>query len=211
RAGSALRTELGVRREERVVLLMLDGPEMIYTFFGAIKIGAVPIPTNTLWTTEDYKHVLRDSGARVVVVSGSLWTRVADAARASPTIQHVVMIGEEATETIHQATDFESLVNRGSPVLQGEPTNRGGPAFWLPSSGSTGRPKGCVHLQHDMSVCADAYARGVLGIHARDRFFSVAKLFFAYGLGNSMYFPLAVGATSILWPGPVTPPQVYEL
>lgn len=211
RAGSALRTELGVRREERVVLLMLDVPEMIYTFFGAIKIGAVPVPTNTLWTTEDYTHVLRDSGARVVVVSDSLWTRVADAVHASPTIQHVVMIGDEATQDIHQATNFEALADRGSPTLEAAPTNRDAPAFWLYSSGSTGRPKGCVHLQHDMSVCADAYARGVLGIHERDRCFSVAKLFFAYGLGNSMYFPLAVGATSILWPGPVAPPHVYEL
>ena len=211
RLGSALRNELGVRREERVVLLMLDVPEMIYTFFGAIKIGAVPIPTNTLWTTEDYKHVLMDSGARVIVVSGSLWPRVADAIRTSRTIQHVVVAGEKAVDPVREPTDFDALVDRGSPVLDAEPTNRDAPAFWLYSSGSTGRPKGCVHLQHDMSVCADAYARGVLGIHERDRCFSVAKLFFAYGLGNGMYFPFAVGATSILWPGAVSPPQVYEV
>src|SRR5262245_28223943 len=110
RLGSALRNELGVRREERVVLLMLDVPEMIYTFFGAIKIGAVPIPTNTLWTTEDYKHVLIDSGARVIVVSGPLWTRVADAVRACPTIQHVVVVDREA-EAVPEATDFQTLVD----------------------------------------------------------------------------------------------------
>ena len=210
-AGSALRTELGVRREERVVLLTLDGPEMIYAFFGTIKIGAVPIPTNTLWTTEDYKHVLTDSGARVIIVSASLWTRVADAVRASPTIEHVVVVGRETAEPVAAATDFEALLDRGSPTLEAAATSRDAPAFWLYSSGSTGRPKGCVHLQHDMSVCAEAYARGVLGIHERDRCFSVAKLFFAYGLGNSMYFPFAVGATSILWAGPVTPPHIYEL
>src|SRR6185436_20828021 len=100
RAGSALRTELGVRREERVVLLMLDVPEMIYAFFGTIKIGAVPIPTNTLWTTEDYKHVLTDSGARVIIVSASLWTRVGDALRASPIIEHVVVVGRDAAEPV---------------------------------------------------------------------------------------------------------------
>jgi len=211
RAGWALRTELGVRREERVVLLTLDVPEMIYAFFGTIKIGAVPIPTNTLWTTEDYKHVLTDSGARVIIVSASLWTRVADAVHASPTIEHVVVVGQEAAEAVGDAVDFEALLECGSTTLAAEPTNRDAPAFWLYSSGSTGRPKGCVHLQHDMSVCAEAYARGVLGIHQRDRCFSVAKLFFAYGLGNSMYFPFAIGATSILWPGPVTPSHIYEV
>ena len=208
RVGLALRDELGVRPEERVVLLMLDVPEMIYTFFGAIKIGAVPIPTNTLWTADDYRHVLRDSGARVVVLSGSLWPRVADALRDCPTKRHVAIVGEDRSEA---GIAFDTLVGRGSATLAAESTSPDAPAFWLYSSGSTGRPKACVHLQHDMVVCADAYARGVLGICERDRCFSVAKLFFAYGLGNSMYFPFAVGATSILWPGSVSPPLVYEL
>src|SRR5262249_44271523 len=203
RVGSALQDELGVRREERVMLLMLDVPEMIYTFLGAIKIGAVPVPTNTLWTAADYEYVLNDSGARVVVVSAPLYARVADALRACQTIRHVVVASEDGHDG---AIGFEALVERAAAVLEAAPTNRDAPAFWLYSSGSTGRPKGCVHLQHDMVVCADAYARGVLGIHQRDRCFSVAKLFFAYGLGNSMYFPFAVGATSILWPGAVTPP-----
>jgi benzoate-CoA ligase len=187
---------------------MLDVPEMIYTFFGAIKIGAVPVPTNTLWTADDYRHVLKDSSARVVVVSGSLWPRVADAVRDAPALRHVVVAGEDANDA---GLRFDSLVNRASAALTPEPTSLDAPAFWLYSSGSTGRPKACVHLQHDMSVCAEAYARGVLGIHPRDRCLSVAKLFFAYGLGNSMYFPFAVGATSILWPGPVAPPLIYEL
>jgi len=208
RVGSALRDELGVRPEERVVLLTLDVPEMIYTFFGAIKIGAVPIPTNTLWTADDYRYVLRDSGARVIVLSGSLWARVADAVRDSSAIRHVVIVGEEES---HAGIRFDTLVGRGQATLAAEPTSPDAPAFWLYSSGSTGRPKACVHLQHDMVICADAYARGVLGIGERDRCFSVAKLFFAYGLGNSMYFPFAVGATSILWPGPVAPQLVYEL
>ena len=90
-------------------------------------------------------------------------------------------------------------------------THKDAPCFWLYSSGSTGQPKACVHLQHDMRVCAETYARSVLQIGPADRCFSVAKLFFAYGLGNAMYFPLAVGATAILHPGPVTPPVVYAL
>jgi benzoate-CoA ligase len=208
RVGSALRDELGVRPEERVMLLMLDGPEFIYSFFGAIKIGAVPVPTNTLWTPEDCEYVLADSGARVVIVSAPLHARIAGLGRTCPTLQHVVIVGADNDDG---AVGFDALVGRASPTLNAAPTHEDAVAFFLYSSGSTGRPKGCVHLQHDMSVCADAYARGVLAITRADRCFSVAKLFFAYGLGNSMYFPFAVGATSILWPGPATPPVVYDV
>jgi benzoate-CoA ligase len=123
-------------------------------------------------------------------------------------VRQVVVVGSAAG---HGTVDFDSLLGCGSPDLDAEPTSRDASAFWLYSSGSTGRPKGCVHLQHDMLVCADAYARGVLGIDASDRCFSVAKLFFAYGLGNAMYFPLAVGATAILWPGAPAPAVVFDL
>jgi benzoate-CoA ligase family protein len=208
RVGSALKNELGVRPEERVLLLMLDCPEMVFAFFGAIKIGAVPIPTNTLWTSADCEFALRDSGAVVAFVSATLFSRVAEVAPRCPRLRHIVVVGGRGD---CPALDFDALIGRASPQLAAEPTGCDAPAFWLYSSGSTGQPKGCVHLQHDMRVCAEAYARGVLGIEASDRCFSVAKLFFAYGLGNAMYFPLAVGATSILWPGPVTPPVVYDL
>ena len=187
---------------------MLDGPEMVFAFFGAIKIGAVPIPTNTLWTPSDYEFLLRDSRAAVVVVNAALLPRIADVIPRCPWVRHVVVVGESGDDG---TIDFDTLIGRASPELAAEPTHTDSPAFWLYSSGSTGRPKACVHLQHDMTVCAENYARGVLGIEATDRCFSVAKLFFAYGLGNAMYFPLAVGATSILWPGPVTPPLVYDL
>lgn len=207
RVGSALRHELGVRPEERVVLLMLDSPEMVYSFFGAIKIGAVPIPTNTLWTTADYEYVLNDSRARVIVVSASLRPRVADALPRCPSVQHVVVADAGDDE---KGIAFDSLIKMASPELTAEPTSRDAPAFWLYSSGSTGRPKACVHLQHDMVVCAGNYARGVLGIRSMDRCFSVARLFFAYGLGNAMYFPFSVGATSILSPGPTNPQAVYD-
>ena len=208
RAGSALKNELGVRPEERVLLLMLDCPEMVFAFFGAIKIGAIPIPTNTLWTSADCEFALRDSGAVVAIVSAALYPRLAEVAPRCPRLRHSCWsVGQGDCP----ALEFDALIGSRLAAAPAEPTGRDAPAFWLYSSGSTGQPKGCVHLQHDMRVCAEAYARGVLGIEASDRCFSVAKLFFAYGLGNAMYFPLAVGATSILWPGAVTPPVVYDL
>jgi benzoate-CoA ligase len=208
RTGSALRTELAVRPEERILLLMLDEPEMVFAFFGAIKIGAVPIPTNSMWTAADYEFLLRDSRAAVVIVSAALYSRIVDVLPKCRWVRHIVVVGD--VSDAHTIT-FNALTGAASPMLEAEPAGRDAPAFWLYSSGSTGRPKACVHLQHDMEVCAETYARDVLGIDHTDRCYSVAKLFFAYGLGNAMYFPLAVGATSILWPGAVTAPLVYDV
>jgi benzoate-CoA ligase family protein len=200
RFGTALRDRLDVRPEERVVLLLLDTPAFHVAFFGAIKIGAVPIPTNTLWKPADYRHVLNDSRARVAIVSEELLPKLEAIDRADvPSLRHIVVAG----------APLDDLLARGSADLEAEPTSRDAPAFWLYSSGSTGAPKGCVHLQHDMVVCAELFAKGVLGIAAHDRSFSVAKLFFAYGLGNAGYFPLAVGATAILMPGPPSPASVF--
>jgi benzoate-CoA ligase len=207
RAGSALR-DLGIRPEERVLLLMLDMPEMIFSFFGAIKIGAVPIPTNTVWTSEDYEFVLRDSRAAVLIVSGELYPRIAEVAPRCASVRHVMVTGGVAGGA---ALDFDAVLGRASRTLEPEDTSEDAPAFWLYSSGSTGKPKACVHLQHDMCVCSDTYGRHVLEITSRDRCFSVAKLFFAYGLGNAMYLPFAVGATTVLWPGSVAPGNVYEV
>ena len=204
RCGNALR-DIGVRPEDRVLLLLLDGPEFVYGFFGAIKIGAVPVPLNTLWKPADYQFVIRDSRAAVLIVSAELLPsieRIPGADRRQ--LRHIIVAGGAA----HQLT-FDVFESQRSAELEAEPTSRDAPAFWLYSSGSTGAPKGCVHLQHDMVVCAELFGKGVLGIGAADRTFSVAKLFFAYGLGNALYFPFAVGATTILWPGPPTPANVY--
>jgi benzoate-CoA ligase family protein len=206
--GSALRDALDVRCEERVLLLLLDGPAFAYAFFGAIKIGAVPVPLNTLSKPTDYQFVVRDTRARVAVVSETLLPQIekmsADARRQ---LSHVVVVGDDPRGNRR----FADLLAEGSDALEPEPLHRDAPAFWLYSSGSTGAPKGCVHLQHDMVVCAELFAKGVLGITERDRTFSVAKLFFAYGLGNALYFPLSVGATTILWPGVPTAANVYEV
>jgi benzoate-CoA ligase family protein len=208
RVGSALRDVLDVRLEERVVLLLLDCPEFAYSFFGAMKIGAVPVPTNTLFKAADYEYILNDSRARVAIVSEALLPQLQAIPAANLRyLREVVVVGNAPSG----ARAFSSLLEEGSAELEAEPTSKDDAAFWLYSSGSTGFPKGCVHLHHDMLVCTDFYGRGVLGITERDRCFSVAKLFFAYGLGNALYFPFGVGATTILWSGPPTPANVFSI
>ena len=208
RFGSALRGQLQVRPEERVLLLLTDGPEFAYAFFGAMKIGAIAVPVNTLLKEADYRYLLEDTRGVVLVVSEALLPQIARLQLAGRRLRHIVVVGQSNQP---EWLSFDDLLAAGSPDLAAEPTSRDEPAFWLYSSGSTGRPKGCVHLHHDMAVCAELFGKGILGITETDRTFSVAKLFFAYGLGNALYFPLSVGATTILWAGPPAAPHVYEV
>jgi benzoate-CoA ligase family protein len=208
RFGNALKSALEVGIEERVMLLLLDCPEYAYSFFGTIKAGAVPIPTSTLFKPPDYEYLLNDSRAAVVVVSEALLPQLDAIPRERLRYLREVVVVGSAPAGCHA---FDDLLRGASPNLEAEPTSKDDTAFWLYSSGSTGSPKGCVHLHHDMVVCTELYARGVLGITEHDRCFSVAKLFFAYGLGNALYFPFAVGATTILFPGPPTAPNVFEI
>ncbi len=208
RLGTALR-RLGVRGEQRVLLLLHDGPEFVYAFFGAIKIGAVPVPLNTLWKAADYEHVIRDSRAAALIVSDALLPAIEAIPLATRrALGHIIVVGDGSS---HAYTSYRAWVRDGEDTLDAEATHRDAPAFWLYSSGSTGAPKGCIHLQHDMMVCAQLFGQGILGIRQNDRTFSVAKLFFAYGLGNALYFPFSVGATTVLWPGPPTPSHVYAV
>jgi benzoate-CoA ligase family protein len=231
RAGNAL-LDLGVRPEERVLLILLDTPDFLYCFFGAIKIGAVAVPVNTLAKPQDYEYMLNDSRARTVIVSAPLlplleaipgeklrYLRqivVASDFMEGLSLQHPS--ARSASENVAARTDstapfpvrsLKSLMESSSSNLEPAATCKDEPAFWLYSSGSTGPSKGCVHLHHDMVVCSEAYAKGVLQMNESDRCFSVARLFFAYGLGNAGYYPLSCGATTILDPIRPAPANVY--
>ena len=198
-----------MRPEERVFLLLLDTPEFAASFFGAIKIGAVPVPVNTLLKPADYEFLLNNCRARVVIASDSLFPNLQaiPRERLRDIEKFIVVGGPERPGTL----SFESWIRDSSINLDAARTSKDDAAFWLYSSGSTGRPKACVHLQHDMVVCAERYAKAILNATESDRFFSVAKLFFAYGLGNGLYFSLAVGATSILLPGPPKPQSIFDV
>lgn len=225
RAGNAL-LELGVRPEERVMLLLLDTPEFLYSFFGAIKIGAVAVPVNTLAKPQDYAYMLDDSRARTAIVSEALLPCLTSIPRDQLRYLQRVVVAEGPAEFTTSRTAFspsiapqnlasqniyslKAIMETSSPKLDAAPTSKDEPAFWLYSSGSTGPSKGCVHLHHDMVVCTELYASGILKIQESDRCFSVARLFFAYGLGNAGYFPLGCGATTILNPARPTPSTIY--
>ena len=206
RTGNAL-LELGVQMEDRVLVLCLDTPEFLGGFWGAIKIGAIPIPVNTLMRSEDYLYFLQDSRAKAAVISAPLLAEAGPVLARAPRLRHVLVAG--GTPGPHLS--YESVVGKASPRLEAADTSRDDAAFWLYSSGSTGRPKGAVHLHHDMVVCYETYAAQVLRLRADDKVFSAAKLFFAYGLGNAGYFPMGAGAQSVLHPHRPTPDGVFEI
>jgi len=205
RFGNAL-LELGVRMEERVALLLPDSPPWAYVFFGAMKIGAVAVPFNTMLSSRDYEYLLNDSRTRVLVVHGSLADRIEPLHGHLPYLQHVIVVDGQADGQLC----FDQVLSRASSRLQPADTSKDDMAFWLYSSGTTGFPKGAMHLHHDMLVAADTYARDTIGLRDSDVSFSVAKLFFAYGLGNGLYFPLRTGGTTVLLPDRPLPEKVFQ-
>jgi benzoate-CoA ligase len=205
RAANAL-TELGLGIDDRLMLCHLDTVDWVAVFLGAIKAGIVPIAVNTLLTASDYEFMLNDSRAKALVVSGELWPQFAPILDRCPHVKHVVISGANAQDRPR----LQDLLARAGTSFATAPTSCDDPCFWLYSSGSTGTPKGTVHIQTSMLYTAELYGRPVLGIRTDDVAFSAAKLFFAYGLGNSLSFPLAVGATTVLMAERPTPASVFK-
>jgi benzoate-CoA ligase family protein len=193
RAGNALK-EAGLQPEQRVALLLPDGAEFVAAFIGAMKIGAVPVPMNTFARPADLQMIIADSRARALVAHAALVDSF-ETTRGSQVSTVLVVGGDDDRRS------FGEAMRRASTVLQAFPTGVDEPCYWLYSSGTTGRPKGVVHLHGDMLACVAPYAEEVLSIEPDDSTFSVARLFFSYGLVNSLFLPLLAGATAVLTPG----------
>jgi len=211
KTGNALR-RLGVRPEERVLLVALDSPAFVYNFWGALKIGAVPVPVNTALRSEDYAYLLDDSRATTLIVSAELWPTVAPVVQ-SRSIQTIIVGSAQEQEVSGLSgldfLDFSEWMASEAPDLDPEPTHRDDAAFWLYSSGSTGTPKGAVHQHRNLVYCSDTYARAILAIGPDDVTLAAPRLFFAYGLGGGLNFSLRVGATAALVSERPTPDGMF--
>jgi len=224
RMGNALRG-LGVGLEDRVLLLLLDTPEFVASFFGAIRLGAVPVPVNTNMKPQDYEYFLNDSRAVAAIVSEPLLGQIEPVRNNLHFLQHLLVAGGAGSQPASVQGDdagfrgqdarathnLDELLAKADTRCELALTSKDDVCFWLYSSGTTGFPKGAVHLQHDAICSTDTYAKDVLGVSPDDRLFSVAKLFFAYGLGNALNFPFRFGATSILHPGRPDPASIFDV
>ena len=199
---------LGLRREDRAVMIMLDTVDWPVAFLGAIRAGIVAVPLNTLLPAEQYAYMLADSRARVLFVSAALLPTVEPILPGLPELEHVVVVDGKPGVGQHE---FASLLAQQGDQFETAATSADEPAFWLYSSGSTGMPKGTKHVHSSPMATAELYAKGVLGIREDDVCLSAAKLFFAYGLGNALSFPMSVGATTILNPDRPTPALMFDM
>ncbi|NOU05467.1 MAG: AMP-binding protein, partial [Hyphomicrobiaceae bacterium] len=202
-----LLTTYAIPRESRIALLMLDTIDYPPAFFGAIKAGVIPVLLNTLLTTEHYGYILADSRATALVVSAPLLDTIKPLLGQLPFLKHIFVSGGPTPPFALSLTD--ELAHQRSTFIAAD-THPDETAFWLYSSGSTGMPKGTRHVHASLMQTARLYGQGILGIREHDIVYSAAKIFFAYGLGNALSFPLSVGATTILLPDRPTPDAVFR-
>ncbi len=200
----------GIHREERVLLLMHDCNDWPVSFLGAIYAGIVPVAVNTLLTADDYAYMLQHSRAQAVLVSGALLPVLRQAFAQGDHEVKTVIVSHPAGPLDQGMTALDALVERHAPLAAPAGTGPDDPGFWLYSSGSTGRPKGVLHSQANPYWTAELYARPILGLGEQDICFSAAKLYFAYGLGNALSFPLSVGATVVLMAERPTPEATFR-
>ncbi|MFC5995193.1 benzoate-CoA ligase family protein [Pseudonocardia hispaniensis] len=205
---------IGVRPEERVLLCMVDDVELFTGILAAMYLGAIAVPSSTMLTGPELGTLVRDSRARVLLGSHQFTEVVHTAATDAPDLRHVVLTGSPGSGTVGGVTEltWRQLLDAGagSPLTAPYHTWAESPALWLYTSGTTGTPKGAMHRHHDIRYVAETYAQQVLGIGPDDVCLSVAKLFFAYGIGNSMFFPLSVGASVLLEPSRPNPALYAE-
>lgn len=206
RLGQALLAR-DVQMEQRVLLALPDRPEFAEAFWGAMKIGAVPVPVGDALPADELAFVLEDSRARAVIASESAAAEILKIRARCPTLQAVIVVGGRRRGGL----EYERLLERASPELAPADTSRDDVALWLYTSGSTGRPKAAVHLHHDLVHAAELVGRGTFGIGPDDVIFSASKLHFAFGLGNSLYFPALVGATAVLAAERLEGERIFEL
>jgi benzoate-CoA ligase family protein len=204
---------LGVRPEERVAMVVRDEPGFLAWFLGCLRAGVVPVPLSTMLRGEELGAIVDDARARVAVLSAASLPLLPALAAGAPDLAQVVVVGEpEGPLPVVPGVglvSFDDLDDEGE--LPPGRTGRDSPAFWLYSSGTTGTPKGVMHRHGSLEATARTYAAEVLRIGPEDRCFSAAKLFFAFGLGNALTFPLSVGATTVLDPRPASPAMVAEV
>ena len=200
----------GLRREDRLIVLLHDSRDWVVAFLGALYAGIVPVALNTLLTADDYAYMLRHSRAQGAVVSQALLPALWGAMLQGPHEIKTLIVSNPEGNLPPEATDFEALAGYPTPMERPVSSQADEAAFWLYSSGSTGKPKGTVHTQGSLYWTAELYGKAVLGLRASDVVFSAAKLFFAYGLGNALTFPLSVGATVVLMAERPTPQAVFK-
>lgn len=206
RTGNALK-DLDIEIENRVLVILPDSPEFAYCFFGAIKIGAVAVPINPWMFAKDYEYLINDSRARAIVVHQSTLPEIEKIWHKTPYLKHILVVGKAQGK----ALPYETLIGQASDELAAEKTTKDDVCFWGYTSGSTGNPKGAVHLQHDMITITDLFVKPVLGMNETDLCFSASKMFFSYGLGNSLYFPLRFGASTVLWSDKPDPEKILQV